>query len=145
MQNIIGFFSRGRNTIKLVTFKDKRVKEIIAYQTEKYYEKFEKQLQTWREYLKLSKEYYVTKTDPSNTTKVLLANFDDNHAKIISNLDDKHAKQDENFKESVNAIIKIQDAKVEEKFETKIQPLSLQIKEVSPKQGEQANILSTYT
>ena len=82
----------------------------------------------------------MTKTDPSNTTKVLLANFDDNHAKIISNFDDKHAKQDENFKESVNAIIKIQDAKVEEKFETKIQPLSLQIKEVSPKQGEQANI-----
>ena len=49
------------------------------------------------------------------------------------------------FKESVKDIITKQDAKVDKKTEKELQPLSLHIKEISSKQGKQANIFSALT
>ena len=49
------------------------------------------------------------------------------------------------FKESVKDIITKQDAKFDKKTEKELQPLSLHIKEISSKQGEQANIFSSLT
>ena len=53
------------------------------------------------------------------------------------------------FKESVNEslewIISDQDGKVDNKFQNKIHPLSLQVKYISSKQGEQAKLFSSFT
>ena len=63
---------------------------------------------------------FYTKT--INTIKYLPANFDDDHA-----------KQDAKSKETIEETISEQDAKFYEKFEKKLQNLSLQIKEYSTK------------
>ena len=49
------------------------------------------------------------------------------------------------FKESVRNIITNQTAKVDKRIEKHLQPLSLQIKEISYKQDGQSKLLSTFT
>ena len=76
----------------------------------------------------------MTQTYFYTTIKAL---FDDQKY-LISKLDDK-------FNKSVNKIIADQDEKVDNKIEKKIQPLSLNIKYISSKQGEQAKLFSSFT
>ena len=72
----------------------------------------------------------MAQTNLPNETKVLPANVYDKNAKQLANFDDKHAKQEAKFKEYVNTIIESQDSKLDKKFETKLQTLSLQIKDI---------------
>ena len=48
------------------------------------------------------------------------------------------------FKESINKIITDQDAKIYKKIEEELQPMSLQIKDISSKHSNQAKQLSTH-
>ena len=48
------------------------------------------------------------------------------------------------FKESVKNIIAYQDVKIDKKIEEFVQPMSIQIKDISSKQNNQIKIFSTY-
>ena len=70
---------------------------------------------------------YVTHSEFSTTIKYLIAKFK------------------EYVEKYVEIIIADQDEIFENKFEKELQPLSLQVKYISSKQGDQSNILSTFT
>ena len=48
------------------------------------------------------------------------------------------------IKESVKNIIAYQDVKIDKKIEEFVQPMSIQIKDISSKQNNQIKIFSTY-
>ena len=71
-----------------------------------------------------SNSSYVTHSEFSTTIKYLIAKFK------------------EYVEKYVEIIIADQDEIFEKKFEKELQPLSLQVKDISSKQGEQDNIFS---
>ena len=76
----------------------------------------------------------MTQTDFTTTIKYLMDKFKEFRNNLIYE-----------FKESLRNIIAYQDVKYDKKIKTQIQSLSLQVKYISSKQGDQSNILSTFT
>ena len=76
----------------------------------------------------------MTQTEFTTTIKDLMDKFKEYENNLMAE-----------FKESVNNIIEDKYVKVDKKNETQLQPLSLHVKEISSKQGDQTKLLSKFT